>query len=155
MEFKIIDGKTIISTGIGRDAVKNKTGVKGLTYHKKTDNYSLSCVHQGKKYHLGYYATIEEGKAMRKKVDNHVENGTFLQWIEDIKSDKVINQFGVKGLYKKPNASSYQLNISYLNKKYFLGMFKAIDTAKAIREEADKHIEDGTFIEWIEEYKNK
>lgn len=147
MKIRIEDGKTIISTGVKADAIKNKTGVQGLTYREESNTYTLAIVHNGKKYHIGNYSTIEEGKSMRKKADEYIENGTFLQWVNDLPTKRVLNKHGVKGLHKKGNV--YQLNISYKKKKYFLGSFMFPEDAKIVREEAVKHINEGTFLEWI------
>ena len=88
MKIRIEDGKTIISTGVKSDAARNKTGVKGLSYRESLNCYCLQLVYNGKKYHIGNYDTIEEAKAMRKKADSHIENGTFLQWLDDVRKNR-------------------------------------------------------------------
>lgn len=85
MKIRIEDGKTIISTGVKSGDAKNKTGVKGLTYRDSLQCYTLALVYKGKKYHIGNYDTIEEGKAIRKKADSHIEDETFLQWLDDLR----------------------------------------------------------------------
>lgn len=85
MRIRIEDGKTIISTGIGNDVVRNKTGVRGLSYRESLKCYTLAIVVDGKKYHIGNYDTIDEGKAMRKMADEMIENGTFHDWLHDIR----------------------------------------------------------------------
>lgn len=150
MKIKIEDGKTIISTGIGSDSVRNKTGVVGLSFRKDYGYYSLASVYEGKKYHIGNYDTIEEGKAMRKKADEHIKDGTFVEWVKQFKRTK--NSYGVKGLFLK--GKSYQLVISVKKKKYFLGSFNTVEEAKVIREEAEKQVKAGTFEQWISERKS-
>lgn len=88
MKIRIEDGKTIISTGVKSGDVKNKTGVKGLSYRESLKCYTLALVYNYRKYHIGNYDTIEEGKAMRKKADSHIENGTFLQWLDDLRKSR-------------------------------------------------------------------
>lgn len=151
MTIRIEDGKTIISTGVHSGDTINKTGVKGLTYREESGHYTLAFVYKGKKYHIGNYKTIEEGKAMRKKCDKYIEDGTFEQWVNDLPTKRVVNKLGVKGLSKKGNM--YQLVISVKNKKYFLGSFTTPEAAKPVREEAKKHVKNGTFEEWIAELK--
>jgi len=85
MRIRIEDGKTIISTGIGNDVVRNKTGVRGLSYRESLKCYTLAIVVDGKKYHIGNYDTIVEGKAMRKMADEMIANGTFHDWLHDIR----------------------------------------------------------------------
>ena len=88
MEIRIEDGKTIISTGIGADAVRNKTGVRGLSYREELRCYTLAIVVDGRKYHIGNYDTIEEGKAMREIADNCIKNGTFQDWLKDVRRNR-------------------------------------------------------------------
>ena len=80
MIIRIEDGKTIISTGIGNDHVRNKTGVRGLTWRESLNCYCLQIVVNGKKYHIGNYDTLEEGKSMRELADEMIANDTFLDW---------------------------------------------------------------------------
>lgn len=148
MKIRIEDGKTIISTGVKADAIRNKTGVKGMNFNKESGTYTLSVVHHGKKYHIGNYSTIEEGKAMRKKCDKYIEDGIFEQWVNDLPKKRIVNKLGVKGLCKKGNV--YQLVISVKQKKYFLGSFTTPEAAKVVRKEAEKQVELGSFTEWIE-----
>ena len=85
MKIRIEDGKTIISTGVGNDVVRNKTGVRGLSYRESMNCYTLAIVVDGRKYHIGNYDTIEEGKAMRKLADEMIANDTFQDWLHDIR----------------------------------------------------------------------
>ena len=57
MKIRIEDGKTIISTGVGNDVVRNKTGVRGLSYRAELNCYTLAIVVDGKKYHIGNYVS--------------------------------------------------------------------------------------------------
>jgi hypothetical protein len=85
MKIRIEDGKTIISTGVGNDAVRNKTGVRGLSYRESLNCYTLAIVVDGRKYHIGNYDTVEEGKAMRKIADEMIANGTFHDWHKNLR----------------------------------------------------------------------
>ena len=85
MKIRIEDGKTIISTGVGVDEIRNKTGVRGLTYNKGMNCYTLAFVVDGKKYHIGNYDTIEEGKSMREIADEMIANGTFQDWHKNLR----------------------------------------------------------------------
>lgn len=88
MNIRIEDGKTIISTGVGNDAVRNKTGVRGLSYREELNCYTLAIVVNGKKYHIGNYDTIEEGKAIREIADECIKNGTFKDWLHDLRMNR-------------------------------------------------------------------
>ena len=85
MKIRIEDGKTIISTGIGTDAVRNKTGVRGLSWRESLRCYTLQIVVDGRKYHIGNYDTIEEGRSMRKIADEMIANGTFEDWHKNLR----------------------------------------------------------------------
>ena len=85
MKIRIEDGKTIISTGVGNDVVRNKTGVRGLSYRAELNCYTLAIVVDGKKYHIGNYDTIDEGKSIRKIADEMIANGTFNDWLHDLR----------------------------------------------------------------------
>lgn len=88
MNIRIEDGKTIISTGVGTDAVRNKTGVRGLSWRESLQCYVLAFVVDGKKYHIGNYDTIEEGRSMRKIADEMIANGTFHDWLHDLRMNR-------------------------------------------------------------------
>lgn len=88
MRIRIEDGKTIISTGVGNDAVRNKTGVKGLTRNEGLNCYCLQLVYKGKKYHIGNYDTIEEGKSMRELAEEMIANGTFIDWHKTLRMNR-------------------------------------------------------------------
>ena len=88
MNIRIEDGKTIISTGVANDAVRNKTGVRGLSYRDSLKCYTLAIVVDGRKYHIGNYDTIEEGKAMRQMADEMIANGTFHDWLHDLRMNR-------------------------------------------------------------------
>lgn len=100
MKIRIEDGKTIISTGVGSDAVRNKTGVRGLTWNEGLNCYCLQLVHKGKKYHIGNYDTIAEGKAMREIADEMIANGTFPDWHKNLRMKRKL----------RPTSRSYARN---------------------------------------------
>ena len=88
MKRQIIDGTTVISTGIGSDVVRNKTGVRGLSWRESLNCYVLAFTVNGKKYHIGNYDTIEEGKSMREIADEMIANGTFHDWLHDLRMNR-------------------------------------------------------------------
>ena len=100
MKIRIEDGKTIISTGIGNDHVRNKTGVRGLTWKEIMNCYNLAFVYKGKKYHIGNYDTIEEGKSMRELADEMIANGTFEDWHKNLRRTRKL----------RPTSRSYARN---------------------------------------------
>lgn len=51
--------------------------------------------------------------------------------------------------------ASYKIEIEYKNKRYYLGLRKDLEDAKALRFEAEAKIAEGTFIEWFQELKKK
>lgn len=152
MKIRIENGITIISTGLGSDDTKNKHKVKGLTYRESEKKYILAVVVDGIKYHIANFDTIEDAIPVRKEIDNHLEDGTFKEWIKEWKKTKRSrNKYGVAGLVKKNNR--YQLTVHHNKKKYYLGSFLDIETAVPLRKEVDEHIENGTFLEWWNDWK--
>ena len=100
MKIRIEDGKTIISTGVGNDAVRNKTGVRGLSWRESLNCYVLAFTVDGKKYHIGNYDTIEEGKSMRELADEMIANGTFHDWHKSLRMKRKL----------RPTSRSYARN---------------------------------------------
>jgi hypothetical protein len=47
----------------------NKLGIKGIYQHKKTKRYFMRITIAGKRYHKGYFDTIEEAVKARKKAE--------------------------------------------------------------------------------------
>lgn len=88
MKIRIEDGKTIISTGVGTGAIRNKTGVRGLTWNEGLNCYCLQLVYKGRKYHIGNYDTIGEGKSMRELADEMIASGSFIDWHKNLRMNK-------------------------------------------------------------------
>lgn len=65
------------------------------------------------------------------------------------KSGEVLNKTGIKGLTYYPEQGRYRLSLEYKHKKYSLPFCYSIEEAGAQRQEADKQIANGTFIEWF------
>lgn len=63
------------------------------------------------------------------------------------------NTSGVKGVTYSNKQKIWIAQISYHNNHYYLTSSKDIDECIAIRKEAEKAVKDGTFDEWIIEYK--
>lgn len=60
------------------------------------------------------------------------------------------NKTGFRGITFYKNQGRYRSEITIKYKKYLLGFFLDIEDAKAIRLEAEKQKEAGTFHEWYE-----
>ena len=84
-----------------------------------------------------------------------IENGvTIISTGDAIGGQK--NKTGVTGVTYYEKGNKYRSELTYQHKKYLLGFFEKLEDAKAIRMEAEKQLEAGTFLEWhskLERYK--
>lgn len=80
MRIRIENGVTIISTGVSTSGKKNMHGHPGITYVKRINKYRAELTYKKKRYHLGYFFTIEDAVAYRKIAEEHVEQGDYIEW---------------------------------------------------------------------------
>jgi leucyl aminopeptidase (aminopeptidase T) len=80
-----------------------------------------------------------------------IENGTTLIKTGDENggTKNKHNQTGVSMMVRQ-NGCKYRAEIQVSNRKYYLGSRNTIEEAAALRKEAEEHVKDGTFFEWIE-----
>lgn len=72
----------------------NTSGVRGVSWHKKSQMWQVRIAFQGKPYHLGYYRDINEAKDVRKLAE-HKLYGEFLEWYKkytEIKGSLIENR---------------------------------------------------------------
>lgn len=58
----------------------NTSGIKGVSYIKRTGKYRASIGYKNKTYSLGEFETIEEAQAVRKNAVEMVKSGAFEYW---------------------------------------------------------------------------
>lgn len=63
----------------------NTSGVKGVSYIKRTGKYRAVIGYKNKNYFLGDYETISKAGTIRKKAVEMVKNGKFEEWIKEEK----------------------------------------------------------------------
>ena len=80
LKIRIKNGVTIISTGVASSGKKNMHGHPGITYVKRTNKYRAELTYKKRRYHLGYFFTVEDAVAFRKIAEEHVEQGSFTDW---------------------------------------------------------------------------
>ena len=80
MKIRIENGVTIISTGTTTGVKKNMYGHPGITFVKRTNKYRAELTYKKKRYHLGYFFTVEDAATFRKEAEEHVKQGTFTEW---------------------------------------------------------------------------
>ena len=149
MDVIIKNGVTIINMGT-EEKTNNKYGVNGVSIYNGM--YKVEIQFNKTKYYLGVVKNIEEAKTLREEAESRIENNTFDSWFKNIHQPK--NKHGVKGLDYREHLDIYYLNITYNNKKYYIGRYKTVEEAAEIRSIADRKIENGSFLEWLDEYKN-
>ena len=152
MDSVIRKGVTIIQMPPQEKKVNKKTGVLGTWISGGKCKVEI-CYH-GNKYHLGTYEKIEDAKKIRETAEAKKEDDTFIEWYEATFPPKQ-NKYGVMGLTYRNDPKKYILEIGYNGNRYKLGNYDEIAPAAIVRAEAEKHIADGTFIEWYEEFKQK
>ncbi len=77
-----------------------------------------------------------------------IENGVTVISTGDAKGGKK-NMHGYVGINFDKKLKKYRAEINYKRKKYHLGYSLDIDELIAIRKEAEAHVKDGTFIDWL------
>lgn len=50
----------------------NTSGIRGVSFHKRLNKWMAVIIHLKKRYHLGYYNTIEEATEARKRKANEL-----------------------------------------------------------------------------------
>lgn len=161
MKIIIENGATIIKTGDPNGGVKNKynkTGVSKHIGHNGEIKYRAEIQVNRKTYYLGLRNTPEEASELRHAAEKQLENGTFDIWIKELKQKTIRNKHHAKGISSKKLADGslkYEVVIHVKKVKYYLGFSKELEDAIALRTEAEKQLENGTFIEWYEEMKNR
>lgn len=65
----------------------NTSGVKGVSYVKRTKKYRAFVGYKNKVYSLGEFETIEEAKKVREKAVKIIKNGKFEEWRKE-KNDR-------------------------------------------------------------------
>ena len=128
----------------------NKSGVSGVCH--SVGKYFADVGFNGERYHLGKYDNLYDAKQIRLEAEEKIAEGTFLMW-HKLKFPPKENKYGVNGLWLRSDTSLFSLDVFYQGEKYCMGSFKTIEGARAIRNEADIHILDGTFEDWVNEYK--
>lgn len=160
MKIIIQNGATIIKTGDPNGGVKNKynkIGVSKYIGHSKI-KYRAEIQVNKKTYYLGLRSTPEEAHELRLEADKALENGTFDKWFKELKQKSIKNKHHVKGISTRKYADGslkYEVVIHIKKKKYYLGYSKELEDAIALRKEAERQLENGTFIEWYEKMRNK
>lgn len=59
----------------------NTSGLKGVSYVKRTKKYRAFVGYKNKTYSLGEFETIEEAQTVREKAVKMVKSGNFERWI--------------------------------------------------------------------------
>ena len=161
MKIIIENGATIIKTGDPNGGVKNKynkTGVSKHIGHNGKIQYRAEIQVNKKTYYLGLRNTPEEAHELRLEAEKNLENGNFDKWIAELKQRTIRNKHHTKGISTRKYADGslkYEVVIHIEKKRYYLGFSKELEDAIALRLEAEKQLENGTFVEWYEEMKNK
>ena len=85
--FGIVDGTNV--SVIAKDTIntRNTSGVRGISWHKKTSKWHAYIGFRSKVYSLGYFSDLNEAVAIRKLAEKEVF-GDFLKWYKKEYPDK-------------------------------------------------------------------
>lgn len=159
LKIRIENGMTIISTGDAYGGPKNKhhrMGVYKQYTSAGTEKYRSEIQVNRIKYFLGYCNTVDEAASLRKIAEKKIEEGTFIEWFEEKRKNSTKNKCGKAGVKMRKNAKGeivYVSQICIKRKNYYLGNNKVLEDAIAVREEAERQLKNGTFLEWWHELK--
>lgn len=65
------------------------------------------------------------------------------------------NKNGHRGIHRDSRSGKLRAEINYKRKKYMLGLSNDIDELVAIRKEADIHVANGDFLDWLKDMRIK
>lgn len=127
---------------------------KGVIYNSQIQLYQAYIYHNKRKYSLCSSKDIKKVIAARKEAEQHIKND-FIEWFNDYKL-KNRNEPASKetGVYFHKKTQTWFPLVCYKSKKYVLGYFKDKDEAVNIRKIAESYKNNGTFLEWFNDYKN-
>lgn len=75
-----------------KKSAANTSGIKGVSYYKKTGKWRAQIRYASKNYHLGLYEDINDAAAARKEAENYVkENFDSLEKIKQFFSERKNN----------------------------------------------------------------
>lgn len=159
MKVIIENGVTVIKTGDQNGGVKNKFNKTGVSQHFAENGdikYRAEIQISRKKYFLGLKDTPEEAGELRKEAERQLEAETFFEWFDSLKQAGNLNGHrGIERRMRSDGEYSYKALLTYKKKKYQIGTRRTIEEAVALRKEAEKHVESGDFLEWLEELKKR
>ena len=136
--------------------MNNKEKHTGVSFHKSTNKWTATISHNKKQYYLGEFKEKDEAIMIRQLAEQKIEDGIFLEWYNDYKMNKKTNMYQKgKGLSFYKIINKWTATISHNKKQYHLGYFSEKQDAIMIRQLAEQKIEDGSFIEWYNDYKSQ
>ena len=159
-EQKILDGNfedwyTNLVKDNKEAIIKDKVPLyQGIIYNNKTKLYHAYIYYKKKKYSLCYSKNIKKAIDVRKEAEKHIKID-FIEWFNDYKLKNKSKPVSKEtGIYFHQKTQTWFPLIYYKSKKYVLGYFKDKDSAINIRKIAESYKNNGTFLEWFNNYKN-
>ncbi|MCL2321750.1 MAG: AP2 domain-containing protein [Oscillospiraceae bacterium] len=81
-QFGLIDNTSVSIIKSEKLPVNSKTGHKGVSYNKRKCKYEAYISFKKKRYHLGYFNTLEEAVEVRERAKEEI-HGSFIKWYEE------------------------------------------------------------------------
>lgn len=111
----------------------------------------------GKIMRLGRYP-YEKAIEVKNLADSHIDAGDFKEWAEAFYAD-YLKESSLKPTYARMDKTvvngiaKYIVRGSYLNNPYRLGTYLYEEEAVKVKALADRHIDEGDFLEWSKKFK--
>jgi len=143
---------------IKKPKCRNRYNKKGIAQLKTSTGirYRVDITVDGKRYYIAKRNNLQEAYDILEEAEQQVANGCFKEWLQKLHASSEIrpNKFGHAGIVFKEKDNVYCAKINHKKKYYHLGCFKNVEDAIELRKEADKHVKQGDFEEWVQELKH-
>lgn len=159
------------------DKLRYVSGCKGVGYCFDKNKWLVTAFYHRKNYNLGYYDDLLTAIDVKESAEYHCRFGDFLDWYDSFKSsdrEKFVKSISAEDRTKMCTENQrHSLNrasidnpvgISYRDsrklyevtiKGKYLGTAASLQEAVALRNEAEDHILEGDFDNWLRIMKNK
>lgn len=143
---------------IKKPKCRNRYNKKGIAQVKTSTGirYRVDITIDGKRYYIAKRNNLQEAYDILEEAEQQVANGCFEEWLKELHTNSQIkaNKHGHSGIVFKEKANLYCAKINHKRKYYHLGCSKNLEDAIELRKEAEKHVKQGDFEEWVQELKH-
>ena len=124
----------------------------GVSFASRKNKWCVSIKYLGKQIHLGYFSDELKAKDRHDEASYHILMNTFDEYWNNIKRKTSSSN---RGIYLDRNLSKWRSEVVFKGKRIFLANSDTEEIAIDILNNANKRIEDKTFLEYLKEIKPK